>query len=375
MNTQGPKKNQPSLLSKAGTPFILILICTIALLVVFTVGLLVVTLMEDDGDSAPSLDGDRGGRVEEENNNPSVQVGGNLTPIYVAPTQKSRSDYRATNNGTAQQISGITSGCAILIDLNSFTSVAEKNADAKIYPASMTKVMTLVVACEALAQKNVDLNTELTVDSEMIKFAYAEEGSGKMKTLASAGTKFRINDLLYLIAYDSDTIASMMIANYIAGDEPSFVALMNQKVAELGMSSTTHFANSTGLHHAENYSTCRDIAAIMAYAKDNAHAWKLLSSTGSRQIRSTDGKVSFSVTPTWFVDRFATKNTLSTVTVKGGKTGFTDQSGMCLVSYAEGAQSSYIQVICAKAADGTGGGVSAKDSTEEVKKIYNTYVK
>ena len=77
MNTQGPKKNQPSLLSKAGTPFILILICTIALLVVFTVGLLVVTWMEDDGDSAPSLDGDRGGRVEEENNNPSVQVGGN----------------------------------------------------------------------------------------------------------------------------------------------------------------------------------------------------------------------------------------------------------------------------------------------------------
>jgi len=369
MNDRKVPKKGKNMMELAGSPFLFILIATIALILSLMIGLVVVMLTSDDHSGGYVGDGGGAGgknKGDASTTQSSVPVG-NMQALYISPSQPKRSSYLASTQGMTQ-IDGIGSQNAVLIELDGFTAVAGKNADAKIYPASMTKVMTLLVACEQLAAKGIDLNEALTVEADMIQYAYSEEGSGKMKAQAKAGDSFRINDLLYLIAWDSDTISCQMIAKHLAGSEAGFVALMNQKAAQLGLANTK-FANSTGLHDQNNYSTCREIAAIMAATMDNPHAWSILKSTSSRQIRSTNSAVSFTIHPAWFVskNRFNSKNALSTVTVMAGKTGYIDQSGASLVSYAEGQGKAYISVVCNSG--------SAENSTKDVKQIYNTFAK
>ncbi|MBO5845022.1 MAG: D-alanyl-D-alanine carboxypeptidase, partial [Clostridia bacterium] len=253
----------------------------------------------------------------------------------------------------------------VKVGADSLVSIVEKNADAKMYPASMTKVMTLVVACERVT----DLDKKLEVTAEIAKFAEDNDGSGAG---LKVGESYTVKDLLYLISYKSDTIASMLIAEHIAGSEMAFVSLMNEKAQQLGLNGT-HFANCTGLYHEENYSTCRDIATIMAYALDNEMAFKVLSSYEGYAM--TVGGVDCKFYSGWYSGkaRFADNPRLSTVTVKAAKTGYIDESGISLVSYAVGKDGSkYINVIVGQP---KGSGLTESMSTAEVKLIYNTYAK
>ncbi len=297
-----------------------------------------------------------------------VPVNVNTTPLF--PTNETRSSYKISTSGSVTTLSGddfIKSNNTILVKVgaDSLTSIVEKNADAKMYPASMTKVMTLIVACERVT----DLTAKLTVDAEVAQYAYEQGGSGAGLV---AGESYKVEDLLYLISYKSDTIASILIAEYIAGSEEEFVELMNQKARELGLSGT-HFANCTGLYNKENYSTCRDIASIMAYALDNELAFKCLSSYRGRSMKVGGEDCTFY--SGWYSgrDRFSDNPKLKTVTVKAAKTGYIDESGVSLVSFAVGADGEkYINVIVGKP---KGSGLSESMSTDEVKKIYNTYAK
>jgi len=297
---------------------------------------------------------------------PSTPVISNTTPLY--PTNETRTSYKINTANNVTMLTGddfILSNNTILVKLdeNGLSSIAEKNADAKMFPASMTKVMTLIVACERVT----DLNKKLTVDEETAQYAYEQGGSGAG---LKAGESYRVEDLLYLISYKSDTIASIIIAEHIAGSEEAFVALMNEKAQKLGLTGT-RFANCTGLYNENNYSTCRDIASIMAYALDNELAFKCLSSFRGREM--TVGGVDCTFYSAWYSERFRDNPKLKTVTVKAGKTGYIDESGMSLVSYAVGADGQkYINVIVGKP---KGSGLSESMSTSEVKKIYNTYAK
>ena len=303
-----------------------------------------------------------------ESKEPSAPVINNTTPLF--KTNPTRSSYKIpTAQGVVTLVGDdfITSNNTILVKLSgsSMESIVEKNADAKMFPASMTKVMTLIVACERVT----DLSKKLTVDEEVAQFAYEQGGSGAG---LKAGESYKVEDLLFLISYKSDTIASILIAEHIAGSEEAFVSLMNEKVRELGLSGT-NFANCTGLYNENNYSTCRDIASIMAYALDNEMVYRCLSSYTGRSM--TVGGVACTFYSTWYsgTARFADNPKLQTVTVKAAKPGYIDESGMSLVSYAVGANGEkYINVIVGKP---KGSGLSESISTSEVKKIYNTYAK
>ena len=245
---------------------------------------------------------------------------------------------------------------AILIDLDTYESIAEKSADTLIYPASMTKVMSLLVACENMKS----LNTKLTVKWEHLNYAYRMGGS---LFGVKEGDVLDTQDLLYLTSYYSDTVAVIMLAEHVAGSEDEFVNLMNKKARELGLKNT-HFDNCTGLHSDENYTTCREMAAIMAYALENPLCKELLTSTKPYKI-IIDGESAYTLwSPSWYRDRLSEKPKLNTVTVSGGKTGYIDESGYCLVSYAVGNTSGkrYIQVI-----------VGDTKRSEGIKYIYNNY--
>ena len=152
----------------------------------------------------------------------------------------------------------VSSPSAIVMDYSTGTILYEKNANEQLYPASITKIMTAIIAIE-----NKDVNDIVKVD-ESISKSY---GSG---IYISVGEEIKLIDLLYGLMLRSGNDAAMMIASYVSGSEEEFVKLMNQKAKELGMKNTI-FYNSSGLDTETigNKSTAYDMALVTRYAMQN----------------------------------------------------------------------------------------------------------
>ena len=387
MNTKTPEKQKekfdvynPDKAIMPGKTYFIILTTTIILLLSFTIALFAVFAKQSKSNNLGGADVLGGGNYDDNEddlqnnagNSPSINQNnqGNSSGYAPGKTNPTRSNYVSkTASGFSKVGNQIASSNVILVDLGTYESIAEKGADDIIYPASMTKVMSLLVVCEQV--KN--LNTKLKVTKDIADYASKMGGSGFLSGKTNLNDELTVKDLLYLTSYYSDTIAVIMLAKHIAGSEENFVKLMNDKAKSLGLKNT-HFDNCTGLHSENNYSTCREMAAIMAYALDNSLCKQLLTSTAVYKISTNSNNYTLWY-PSWYgPDRFAEKTKLETVTVKGGKTGYIDESGVCLVSYAEGNGNlkRYIQVIVGQP---KGSGLTEADSTREVKFVYNTYAK
>ena len=338
-----------------GKKYFIILIATAVLLVGLLITFFVVLFQEEENPFSQEPGFSNNSQTVDTS---SKSVGGNLPGKTVAKRQS----YKSTKSPDVSYINdAVDANNIILVDLDNYQSIAEKGADAKIYPASMTKVMSLLVACENLTT----LGKSFVVTQDMVDYSYEVGGSG---VGLKVGDKLTVQDLLYLTAYKSDTIAVIMLANYIAGDETSFVNMMNSKAAQLGLTNT-RFANCTGLHDPNNYTTCREMAAIFAYALENPLCKELL--TSYQAYRAGEKYLIYS---SWYSGRFSDNPRLNTVTVSGGKTGYIDESGFCLVSYAIGRSSGkkYIQVSVGKP---KGSGYVEKLSVEDIKYVYNNFAK
>lgn len=364
------KENKNEKIIEVKLSFVVVLLTTLVLLTAFTITFFLI--MNRDNDN-PNVGGDSDGGGKEvaqttTADKPSVPAGVNKDPL--SPTVESRSSYKITTAPDAVKLtddSFIKSNNTILVKVgaDALTATVEKNADTKMYPASMTKVMTLIVASELVT----DLDKKLTVSKEIADFAAANDASGAG---LKVGEEYTVKDLMYLVSYKSDAIACLVLAEHFCGSEAAFVQLMNDKASKLGLTGT-HFANCTGLHSEDNYSTARDMATIMAYALDNELAFQLLSSY--KGYKMTVGGVECTFYSGWYSGqkRFADNPRLETVTIKAAKTGYIDESGISLVSFAVAKDGTkYINVIVGKP---KGSGLSESDSTAEVKKIYNTYAK
>ena len=341
---------------QVGSSFFVVLLITMVVLLSLIISLFaVVTRTDDKNDNSQIADTQRDTEY--------VSAALNNSPIF--KTQHSRDSYIIGQAADVVQItdSAITSQHTILVKLSSFESVAEKEADKIIYPASMTKVMTLIVACEAVT----DLDEKLTVTEDIAKFAEDNDGSG---VGLKVGESYRVEDLLYLISYQSDTIASHLIARHVAGSEEAFVALMNDKAVELGLTSTK-FANCTGLYNDNNYTTCREMASIMAYAMDNEMVYSCLSSFRGRPL--TVGGVNCIFYSGWYSSRFGDNPKFTGGKIIAGKTGYTDESGYTLVSCAEINGERYINVIVTRTNKNSNIKVQEGHSADQVKYIYKTY--
>lgn len=365
--TSAPIKNKISdPVRLPGKKYFAVLVITVILLLAFTVSFFAVFSMPGQGlpYKPKSNSGDKefsGGNSNSQggSNNSGSVIGGGLSVGGNAPgkTMAKRSSYKIS---TAQNVKYMTDSIradqAILVDLDSYTSIAEKGADTKIYPASMTKVMSMLVACERLKS----LKTKLTVTKDISDYAYRMGGS---QFGVKVGDELTTQDLLYLTSYYSDTVAVIMLANHIAGSEEKFVDMMNEKAKALKLSNT-NFDNCTGLHSSDNYTTCREMAVIMAYALENPLCKEILTSTAAYKLKTNSNTYTL-WGPSWYRDRLSSKPNLETVKVSGGKTGYIDESGYCLVSYAVGKSSGkkYVQVV-----------VGEKTPGSDAKYIYNNYV-
>lgn len=217
----------------------------------------------------------------------------------------------------------VSSETVLLLDSQG-EELYSQNADEIVYPASLTKIMTAIVALENVY--NIDESIMITGD--IYNTVNAENGS-TAGFLAYEEVSYR--DLLYGTVLSSGAECCLTLANYISGSEWSFVQLMNEKASELGMNNT-NFTNVCGFHNSDHYSTARDMAVLMEYALANETFYEIFT---SKSYYTETNKHPSGITLSSTVFSQMDSSLIAGGEILGGKTGFTDQAGLCLASIAD----------------------------------------
>lgn len=212
-----------------------------------------------------------------------------------------------------------------LLDVENSQVLAGRGYNEKIYPASMTKVMTLIVAVENL--KDLEQTYELTY--ELIDPLVHDQAS---RAGFDPGEQVTAKDYLYGLILPSGADAAVALSNMVAGSEEAFAELMNQKCQEIGLKNT-HFTNASGLYDEEQYTTPLEMAMIMQYAMSNQTCAKVLSTYQYTTAPTTQHPEGILLSSTMFSRMYG--NEVENVTIMAGKTGYTQEAGNCLVSYAQ----------------------------------------
>ena len=158
----------------------------------------------------------------------------------------------------------IAAKTAIVIDFQTNKVLYELEPDISIYPASMTKIMTTIVAFDLLKTKKLSLDDKFFISEKAWRMSQA----GYSSMFIMVNDQISVENLLRGIIVASGNDACVALAEGIAGSEQNFVDMMNLKAQEIGMTNT-HFANSSGINNVENYSTVRDIALMSKYLIEN----------------------------------------------------------------------------------------------------------
>ena len=265
----------------------------------------------------------------------------------------------------AVDISGIysedvISSHAILINESTDTIVAAKGAYDRISPASMTKVLTVLVAAEQITEENLD--DIFTMTLEITDYAYVNDCSS---VGFLDGEQVTVRDLFYGTVLPSGGDAAVGLATYIAGSHEAFVDMMNEKLQELGLADTAHFTNCVGLYDENHYCTIYDMAVIMKAAMQNNMCREFLSAHTYTTEPTSEHPEGITIS-NWFLRRIEDKDCGGEVLC--AKTGYVVQSQNCAVSY--GTFAGGTPYICV-----TAGSTSSWRCIYDHVEIYNRYVR
>ncbi|MCB7069169.1 D-alanyl-D-alanine carboxypeptidase [Caldibacillus sp. 210928-DFI.2.22] len=217
---------------------------------------------------------------------------------------------------------------AILIERDTGTVLFEKNSDERLSPASMTKIMTMLLIMEALEDGKIQWN-------EKVRTSEYAASMGGSQVFLEEGEEMTVDELLRAISIGSANDASVAMAERIAGSEKQFVKMMNQKAKELGLKDTK-FQNATGLPAKNHYSSARDMAILAKELLKHEKITNYTSQYESYLREGTDKKF-------WLV------NTNRLVKfypgVDGLKTGFTKEAKYCLTATAKKGDMRVIAVV------------------------------
>lgn len=211
-----------------------------------------------------------------------------------------------------------------MMNIDSKEVIYEKNAYEKMYPASMTKIMTAIVALENIE----DLDEKVIITSQMMAGLY--EANASMAGFGS-GDVVTYRDLLYGVMLPSGAECTQALAYSIFGNVETFVAKMNEKAQELKMNNT-HFMNTTGLHDNNHYSTCYDLSLLLNYAIKNEVFYDIF--TASQYVASNGLKMDSTTL------KYIGKNSH----LIGAKSGFTNKAQRCLASISDGDER-YLMIV------------------------------
>ncbi|MEO0442308.1 MAG: D-alanyl-D-alanine carboxypeptidase family protein [Pseudomonadota bacterium] len=218
----------------------------------------------------------------------------------------------------------------LLIDANSGRVLAEKNADEKLPPASITKLMSSYIVSAEIARGSIALNDRVPISVKAWK-------KGGSKMFVREGTQVPVTDLMRGMIIQSGNDATIALAEHIAGSEEAFVDVMNQQAALLGLSNT-QYRNATGWPQPGHYSSARDIATLaQALIAEFPDSYRLY----SEQYFSYNGINQPNRNKLLFRDK----------TVDGVKTGHTENAGYCLVASSEKEGMRLISVVMGTRSD------------------------
>lgn len=230
--------------------------------------------------------------------------------------------------------SEVISEYGVLIDVENGTILAQRSGLARISPASMTKILTVLTAADALEIKGEDwenspvLDDKFTITIEITDYSYVHDCSN---VGFDVGEEVTVRDLFYGTILPSGADAALGLAFYVAGSQEDFVELMNQELEKLGLSETTHFTNCVGLYDENHYSTAYDMAVILKTAADNPFCREVLSAHTYNTSSTTQHPDGLLIS-NWFLRRIEDKDTHGEVIC--GKTGYVVQSKNCAASLA-----------------------------------------
>ncbi|NOU89495.1 D-alanyl-D-alanine carboxypeptidase [Paenibacillus sp. LMG 31460] len=235
---------------------------------------------------------------------------------------------------------------AVLMDADTGTVIAEKNKDAKLPPASITKIMTMLLIMEAVDKGNIKMD-------EKVKVSEYAASMGGSQIFLEPGEEMTVEEMLKGIAMASGNDASVAMAEKIAGSEENFVQMMNERAQQLGMNNT-HFSNCNGLPVANHYTTANDIAVMSRELLKHEGITKF---TGAYQ----DYLRKETASPFWLV------NTNKLVRFYSGadglKTGYTSEAKFCLSATAKRENLRVVAVVL--------GEPNTKTRNAEVTKLFD----
>lgn len=218
-----------------------------------------------------------------------------------------------SGHAVADKLPTISAKSAVVIDVETGQVLYDKNMNIKSFPASLTKILTTIIALEEGNIKDI---------VEVSRRAAYQEGSS---IYLREGEKIRLEDLLYGVMLASGNDASVAVAEHIVGSVSKFAELMNFKAREMG-TLNSNFVNPNGLPDSDHYSTAYDLGMIMRYAMKN----KVF-----REIAKTKNKtISWSGNDWGRGLRNHNKLLWSYDDISGGKTGYTRAAGRCLIASA-----------------------------------------
>ncbi len=252
-------------------------------------------------------------------------------------------------------------------DLSASSPVYERAADEQIYPASTTKILTCLLALEHSSP-----DAEVTVGEEIRGFFETKKGyttgpSGSSLMGLVVGETVTVRDLLYGLMLTSGNDAADAIAVAVGGTIQDFVAMMNSRAAELGMTGS-HFTNPNGVHNDNHYSTARDMAKLAAYAMNNPTFAEIVRTPSytvpSNSTRHEDLNL---INSNFLLTSLGSSNYTSYPYEYciGIKTGMTTKSGYCLVAAAEKDGAKAIVCLYGDPAEG-----SSMDRFANAKRIF-----
>lgn len=217
---------------------------------------------------------------------------------------------------------------AIIIEPTTGKIIFEKNSNERLEPASMTKIMTLLLTFEAIDNGRVSLDDTVNISKR------AEDMGGSQMFL-EAGSNIRLEEIIKGVSIASANDGAIALAEFIGGSVENFVDMMNKKAEDLGLSNT-HFANPHGLHADNHYSSAYDMAIM---ASNLISHEKVLNYTSIYEdyFNKPDGS------RTWLVNTNKLVRFLEGV--DGLKTGYTSEAGYCLTATAKKGNVRYITVV------------------------------
>ena len=245
-----------------------------------------------------------------------------------APPEKEQPFSAKATASTVQLSAEFPSKHAVVVDVQTGEILAQKDAFTQVSPASMTKILTLLVAVEHITE--ADLDKTVTITREMTDYCYV---NGCSVVGLMVGETVSVRELLYGTILQSGADAALGLAQYVSGSHEAFVQLMNDKLEELGLSDSAHFTNCVGLYDEAHLCSVYDMAMILKAAMDNELCRQVLDARTYETIPTTDHPDGQTLS-NWFLRRIEDKDT-GDIRVVGAKTGYVTQAGSCAASCGE----------------------------------------